>query len=1566
MDPNLDYQENFNHHTAVAKALSHDVQSEVFYGTIRALLTTIQISRRRNYKLTEPPDLLPITEALIRNTKLTIDLAIVAGKINCLTKVFIQNNPVTVEHLTIQSSQIIETIPKICFLFGIIDCLPCDRYDGMVVVIGEEIFRLLQNFNSVYFHKMKLLLSWLQYVQSIVCFIPLSNPIRTDFLLPQSEMMKLINLHWETTQVQNLPEQCLATICGIWRTAKPTSQYADIVAKMALTNLTWRSRTKYLILATVLPFTHFKEILCEYPDTVYAITTSLDSNCLLAAGTALFKAFTKNLLPDEWEDYCQSVLLDALNHTNRSTQFNAAHYWLPCLTHASPVVLIELKHRLLKAENFNWLAYISLLKLMDHLDESDRLLTQQALIHGEEEVRAAAFGMLLHTNKKTEIIRIKDWNLVNNFLLKNLRSDNPQFRLKLLSTTRLFLIRVLESCLNRMKTNCSIDEDIDNLRKLHDHLLKCLTPLSSYQKKITLLAALRYIHQLFGDNDVQADSLAKGASLTRRRQLIQLAGDRWNFTGKESLDRYTICLMDEVIDVRQKAIDMLRDFFPSPPLDYVQLLYRQGLEMCDSAKFQRSECGASVIQMVSHWSLTSTSTVPELTLEFLMEEIQKRFHQLKLDWMSGASERPVHGFIGALVKFLQLPHPSRSMTSYAALIDLSKTISSYMLDTLASKSTGSPDMAPSFEEMSQAIDDIVRRSNAVETNDTISISVQQQLVLACAWLNLKESGNLAVQVAILLLNDEGLTKEDRVRQVEECAQIVYQILLRCRHKGAIEAAGDAMGLLCRRLFASREETIKAIPGNILTNFLDRLENSKLGASITRRSAGLAFLVSKVVSSQSEKSSTDSLLVMTTKRLITVAQRPFDVNEKQDDICDLPQSVAMHLLKSLVHDASLSVGVQPELMEPIVKLSVDSFSHPHWSVRNAALQLHGAVIPRLIGATGKTTAELFHKLPGLEPFFLQKLAEQPEGRQLVSGGLIPSLSILSRLFPDYGNESRNSRFTTLLIVLLGHPVIQVRQLAAQSLLAFVSLFKTKWITMQLCEDAVTLVTRTHSETPLHMCVPGSSITNSLHGCLFSIYEFLNRCRDVALSVEDWEMIREAVSALIPVENNHPSYYIKSAILKLFQMLPNMAGDLDFFTMYRDKSVRKLYQNQPGFCDWLKLKTELIVNQISLNCMLPAIEHFLPPYSGVDVLETALKGMKTRLARLSSSSVLANTVTGFVTYYITNWRLYPSLLPVCLDFVQARGAGALLESDTSLQNHLDFFLDKCIQARQLGSPVALLAIQTTSSIIKEIIEKGLPINDLEEVTFRLSRCLLEASQPEESTSFRSAAAVSLKTTGKLLVEMANKRAETSQNFFLLILNLIQDEEKDIRTDTAFFLTELITSVNGNSEESIGLVQMSPTQCLEEFAFHIHHWFPKQHVVPVIFNLLKNSDPVKGESIQPLYDREPRNFFHEETESVSFLVKVFETLFAKGDSESWQLDIDVQQVIEEANSLLDRIKADTLFDEQAKEWLFTQSAGTYSALIRLSARLNIIASTCPSWKTDQLELQSTIEILTRQCVL
>ena len=164
--------------------------------------------------------------------------------------------------------------------------------------------------------------------------------------------------------------------------------------------------------------------------------------------------------------------------------------------------------------------------------------------------------------------------------------------------------------------------------------------------------------------------------------------------------------------------------------------------------------------------------------------------------------------------------------------------------------------------------------------------------------------------------------------------------------------------------------------------------------------------------------------MTTKRLIALAERPVDEAEA-DDCTDLPQSIAIHILKSLVHDASLSNNMQP-FMESIVKVSISTFAHPRWSIRNAALQLYGAVVPRLVGGTknrespcgSPTTIEIFHKFPGLLEFFLSKLEEQ-NSHTLVSGSLIPTLSLLSRLSPC--NESFNSKFTRHLLVLLSHSV-----------------------------------------------------------------------------------------------------------------------------------------------------------------------------------------------------------------------------------------------------------------------------------------------------------------------------------------------------------------------------------------------------------------------------------------------------------------------------------------------------------------------------------------------------------------
>lgn len=144
-----------------------------------------------------------------------------------------------------------------------------------------------------------------------------------------------------STLNQDLPAECLAAICEVWKAAQPSTQYPDIVAKMTLTNLAWTSKAKFLILAAVLPYIRFTEVLCEYPDTVYSLTCCLDSNYLLPAGAALFKILAKTLTQQEWQDYCEGVLLDALNHSNRTVQLNAVQYWLPCTSHTSPKVRVS-------------------------------------------------------------------------------------------------------------------------------------------------------------------------------------------------------------------------------------------------------------------------------------------------------------------------------------------------------------------------------------------------------------------------------------------------------------------------------------------------------------------------------------------------------------------------------------------------------------------------------------------------------------------------------------------------------------------------------------------------------------------------------------------------------------------------------------------------------------------------------------------------------------------------------------------------------------------------------------------------------------------------------------------------------------------------------------------------------------------------------------------------------------------------------------------------------------------------------------------------------------------------
>lgn len=157
---------------------------------------------------------------------------------------------------------------------------------------------------------------------------------------------------------------------------------------------------------------------------------------------------------------------------------------------------------------------------------------------------------------------------------------------------------------------------------------------------------------------------------------------------------------------------------------------------------------------------------------------------------------------------------------------------------------------------------------------------------------------------------------------------MFRVLTQCRHKGAIEATNMAVKTFSTRLLSHADPVFADIPKKMMLQVLDGLDN--FVASVTRRyaavfpctsvslwtfrcvyrSAGLPMLVRQIVSSEPKgKSEGRQLLDIAYARLVKLMERPVTA---RDDTEDNPQTHAIHILKSLVHDTELANSISPHL------------------------------------------------------------------------------------------------------------------------------------------------------------------------------------------------------------------------------------------------------------------------------------------------------------------------------------------------------------------------------------------------------------------------------------------------------------------------------------------------------------------------------------------------------------------------------------------------------------------------------------------------------------------------------
>lgn len=276
-------------------------------------------------------------------------------------------------------------------------------------------------------------------------------------------------------------------------------------------------------------------------------------------------------------------------------------------------------------ENFS----ISSFKFLDVLN-----LMNFAIQNSNDTIRAEAFAVVCVSSKTCIIPSIKEFELVQTFLLENVNIDSASLRQEILNSFTSFLIRICDSSLHELKLKertqspkqryknakdifsdseeidaTRISQNIQFLNWLHHFLISNLEPGTNYQRKILSLQLYMLVLSFFSETAEET----KGSCGLRRKEValkgktvmkyaLQLG--KWPFNSVISHKTLLSCVLDPTDDIRETAGLILTTYFSfkepdskenKPLLDYA-------LRLCTSPMFYETESGALLMKVLGNWT----------------------------------------------------------------------------------------------------------------------------------------------------------------------------------------------------------------------------------------------------------------------------------------------------------------------------------------------------------------------------------------------------------------------------------------------------------------------------------------------------------------------------------------------------------------------------------------------------------------------------------------------------------------------------------------------------------------------------------------------------------------------------------------------------------------------------------------------------------------------------------------------------------------------------------------------------------------------------------------------------
>ncbi|XP_051979593.1 thyroid adenoma-associated protein homolog [Xyrauchen texanus] len=912
--------------------------------------------------------------------------------------------------------------------------------------------------------------------------------------------------------------------------------YVELLHRIS--ELPWESKAKYSPLCAILPYAGTNKVLELYPALPSHILKCLSTNHLSPCASEVYRSFlqeqkreltiyasqkalpTDQDLANQWAQRWQPIILEALTSDLTLLQNNASGHLLSSTLRTFPGAFNSLLSALDPTASGHLHAWASIISVQRATSGQSLWATDSphflktlhlALSSLDDSVRLAALNLLCCSPKTKEAPSQVEYCALRNFIPLNLNSESSPFRQHLQAALRKFLVRIRDSCMAIIKGHNSkkglteeeeaeLKQGVDFVDWLAQLSWVYLTPDSSYQRKKSILLLLFAVLETC--TDTWSPDRKKGQPPANMSTLINWAKERgkWDFFSKSKMLVLICCLEDSTNEIRELSAELLLRFFPpSLPDDVTSVLFSQAERLVQSPRVQEAQMGALMIKLLLQKvdGAFKEGEKQSQLIRFLLNKLELHYLTAKSDMLLAARTTPIHGIVSALKRgLLEVPRmlvESEDCSVAGDIVSLLEKITLLLLGVLyGDQDTEDKEVPPSFCDMGNAISSLIGQAGLAgagldeDGEENVLLSEEHSLVLTCCWVSLKEIGIfLGSLVERILCEDFTLLTVEELRRA---SKVFKDIILKCRHWGAVEGCCIGFTKFCRALLSSNDPEIREIPTLILQQGLYVLQSPR-SMSVTRRAAGLPMLILGVLAAE-DSSKSRPLLANTINTLLDMARATLP--QDWDQTLDLPQVCAVHTLQALVKGSCLGVAIL-QYTPAVAILSLTLLSSRCWAMRNAALQLYSSLCTRMLGQqpageegstkSGMSSPSFFNLYPALKPFLqgaLESAAKDlHDATLLLHPSLYPVLTLLAKLQPGAEEQTRVlSRFLPPLFLLAASPVYGVRVMSSRALVAMITPAEYLATVLQLVEKL--------PESPDAPCCH-----NRLHGQLLQIRSILTR-------------------------------------------------------------------------------------------------------------------------------------------------------------------------------------------------------------------------------------------------------------------------------------------------------------------------------------------------------------------------------------------------------------------------------------------------------------------------------------------